>query len=520
MKEISYYFWHKKEKQRISGSSLAIFLPTDWEHELVEEYIQVKKQEFPEFDIQKTDNYILTISTKDSLDYLDLKKEITDEKFLGVQIEIKFNIDEDEDEIFFTGTSSFLLKLNKNVQLKDIRENHGCKNIENIKNQLFIFRYDSEAKSVNDFNKLFNLTNKNASPIEYIEPNFKTYQKIDFDPSEPDDDKKEAHTLIEKSSFLNECAHRLINTSVKDITKINTPNITIGILDSIIDINHNAIKNNSITGGITQKNFSSSKTPNQINKKRPHGMQCIGLATAMTTNAILNKDLINLGAGCSIASAVVREHLQCCFNENLYTPEMIIKAIDWLVNSKNSKVIIIPWNKHSFKPAGEKSITDCIKYYINNNNVTFVISVGNNSKSVKFPATIREVISVGAVDLDGKYIAKQSRGWWSNEGDEVDIAAPGKHLITTDFSGEAGKNYRLNGVEYLDYCTFKGTSAATPIVGGGIGLMLSLAERKNIDLKPDKIKDILLSSVLKPAGWETKKWGEGILNISASLAKI
>ncbi|WP_271782024.1 S8 family peptidase [Aquimarina algiphila] len=520
MKEISYFFWHRREKKSIIGSSLAIFLPTDWEHEFVEKYIQIKKQEFPEFDIQKNDNYILTITAEDSLDYLNLKEEITDERFPGVQIEIKFSCMEDEGKVFFIGTSSFLLKLNENVQLNDIEEYHNCRNIDLIKNQLFVFRYDSEDKSAEDFNKLFNLTNKNESPINYIEPNFKTYQKVDFDPSEPDLDEKEVHALIKRSNFLNEDAHKLIRTSIQNITKINTPNITIGILDSIIDIHHDAIKNNSFTGGITQQNFSCSTTPNQISKKHPHGMQCIGLATAMSTNAILNKDLINLGAGCSIASGVVREHLQCCRNEELYTPEMVIKGINWLVHSENSKVIIIPWNNNSFKATGKKSITDCIQYHINHNDVVFVVSVGNDSKSVRFPATIKEVISVGAVDLNGKYVTRRRRGWWSNEGCEVDIAAPGKHLITTDFSGKAGTNYELNNVKYLDYCTFKGTSAAAPIVGGGVGLMLSLAKRKNIDLKPDKVKDILLCSAIQPVGWKTEKWGQGILNISASLAKI
>jgi len=129
--------------------------------------------------------------------------------------------------------------------------------------------------------------------------------------------------------------------------------------------------------------------------------------------------------------------------------------------------------------------------------VIFVAAAGNNGSDVKeYPSGYEGVIGVGATDNTDKI------AYFSNYGDWVDIYAPGESIISA-----CGDNI---------YCFSSGTSMATPVVSGVIGLMKSL----NNDLTTDQIVSILTKTgeSLEDAGNSKRiNAGMAIKNISMSV---
>ena len=117
-----------------------------------------------------------------------------------------------------------------------------------------------------------------------------------------------------------------------------------------------------------------------------------------------------------------------------------------------------------------------------------------------------------SVDLDG-YAANphvvavaasndhSQRSWYSDMGRALWISAPSsgdraageKAIITTDRQGDAGYNDSSEGLDANYTNSFGGTSSATPLVAGVVGLMLSV----NADLTPLEIRTILRDTARK-----------------------
>ena len=86
-----------------------------------------------------------------------------------------------------------------------------------------------------------------------------------------------------------------------------------------------------------------------------------------------------------------------------------------------------------------------------------VAAAGNDGGQLSYPAKLKEVISVGAVDKD------KVRAGWSNYGESLDLVAPGVEVHST---------YLKKG-----YCKLSGTSMACPAVSG----IAALAKEKHGD---------------------------------------
>lgn len=146
-----------------------------------------------------------------------------------------------------------------------------------------------------------------------------------------------------------------------------------------------------------------------------------------------------------------------------------------------------------------------------------VAAAGNQGGDVQniYPAVIPDVVTVGAIQLDGK------RAPYSNYGEEVDVMAPGGNMqqkLPLTYQGKEwsagilGTLFSTSSGKYT-YHLFEGTSQATPLVAGVVALMLtinpSLDSRETVSL---------LKKTANPANMCSEGCGSGLVDAAAALA--
>ena len=162
----------------------------------------------------------------------------------------------------------------------------------------------------------------------------------------------------------------------------------------------------------------------------------------------------------------------------------------------------------------EEAIDSAVTFGRNGKGTVVVFSAGNNNTSVKYPATLSSVITVGAISPCGQRKSPQScdqeTNWGSCFGPELDIMAPGVLISTTDLLSRLGFAHESpssnNNIVTQDYSDiiytrlFRGTSAAAPHVAGVAALMLSV----NPNLTQQQVRDILEKTAQKIGLYEYK----------------
>lgn len=151
-----------------------------------------------------------------------------------------------------------------------------------------------------------------------------------------------------------------------------------------------------------------------------------------------------------------------------------------------------------------------------NSGVVIIAAAGNeNSSTPSFPAAYSGVVSVSAVDVDGR------RAPYSNFHASVDIAAPGGD-VSADRNGDGYADGVLsskpddssNPTNFESYSFYQGTSMAAPHVAGVAALILSVDDQ----LTPAQVEAILgdTATDLGAAGRDNI-FGEGLLNALAAV---
>ncbi len=141
-------------------------------------------------------------------------------------------------------------------------------------------------------------------------------------------------------------------------------------------------------------------------------------------------------------------------------------------------------------------LRDVIRYAYNEG-VVLVASSGNDgSDEPHYPSGYSEVICVGN-STENDYVASTS-----NYGSTLDLVAPGTDILTTEKGGGYGE--------------VSGTSASAPFVSATAGLILSLGNFTN-----EEVKQILKSTAddIDQPGWDIKS-GAGRLNIFRALSSL
>jgi len=152
---------------------------------------------------------------------------------------------------------------------------------------------------------------------------------------------------------------------------------------------------------------------------------------------------------------------------------------------------------------------------------------GNSNSKVEFPASYPKTIAVGATnenDYRCDPIDWPSTDpliiYGSNYGNNLDIAAPGNNIITTDLTGVDGKNITIGPAgDYI--MAFSGTSAACPQAAGVMSLILkvnpdfTLTDARSIlESTCEKVGSYLYTNVggYQPNGTWCQEIGYGRIN--------
>jgi len=195
-----------------------------------------------------------------------------------------------------------------------------------------------------------------------------------------------------------------------------------------------------------------------------HGTQVAGVIGALRNNVVGSTTI-------GIAGVAPDAKLMSVSNSgDATTASMINRAIgiSWAV-ANGADVINCSWgwqitgsSPYITYTQLNDAISDAVANGRNGKGCVVVFAAGNeNSSTVHYPASLSNVIAVGAINRNGqRWVAGSGTG--SNYGTDLDVVAPGVDIVTT-----------TTGSGYTNSTPVSGTSYAAPHVAGIAALILS-----------------------------------------------
>jgi len=263
---------------------------------------------------------------------------------------------------------------------------------------------------------------------------------------------------------------------------IGDPSIVIAIIDEGVDTSHEDLKD-VITKPYDAVEDDTVQDPNSWDG---HGTACAGLAAAIPNNSI---GIRGFGGGCKImpirmAYSPVKD------GDWITSDEIIARAVNFAWKN-GAHILSNSWGGGLISDVEEVAWNNALKLGRGGKGCIILAAAGNSAGKVIAPANYPPIFCISAsnnLDTFKRRNDGSSEYWWGScYGPEVLIAAPGVQNITTDVSGGGGydpSNYDS---------TFNGTSSATPIAAGVVGLLLSI----NPEATTDTVKQILKDSADK-----------------------
>lgn len=233
-------------------------------------------------------------------------------------------------------------------------------------------------------------------------------------------------------------------------------NIVIAIVDDAIERTHSDLSPNlwvnpgdPVGGGDQDGNGyvddingwdvgSNDNNPNPPSSSYDHGTHVAGISSARSNNST---GVASIGFSCK---------LMCV--KSTTTPTAITNGYDGIVYAaaNGADVINMSWGGPTYTTTGQN-----VCNYAWNQGCILVAAAGNDGVSSQFyPAAMNNVISVAATT------STDAKASFSNYGSWIDISAPGNNIYSTTVSNTYGNK--------------SGTSMASPMVAGLVGLMWSL----------------------------------------------
>lgn len=234
---------------------------------------------------------------------------------------------------------------------------------------------------------------------------------------------------------------------------VSKKNVTVAVIDSGINYNHEDLKNVIADGGY---NFYDDNT--DVYDDNGHGTEVSGVIAASANNGV---GIAGLDSNMPIKILPLKT---ADSNGDTLLSDLIT-AVDYAI-TKKADVINLSMGSNTYSSIENDEIQKAIS-----SGIVVVAAAGNDGDSAyNYPASYDNVISVGATD------SNDNLAYFSNYNNKVSLTAPGEEILTTNISGG------------YDYCS--GTSFSSPIVAS----MAAIIKSTRPDLTPQEIKNVLQNS--------------------------
>jgi thermitase len=257
--------------------------------------------------------------------------------------------------------------------------------------------------------------------------------------------------------------------------------VIVAVVDDGVNLTHPDLTGQLVSGYDFANNDND---PSPAQPWHAHGTSVAGLIAARTNN--------NLGvAGVCPNCRIMPIKLSNPNPDGSFsvTTAQIVDSFNFAANN-GASVINNSWGGGSPSTTVENAINNITTNGRGGKGVVMLASAGNgNTSPIIYPARYNRVISVGASNWCDLRKAPTGtacdnfQNWGSHYGFDLDISAPGMTTLSIDIAGSWG-------YDSGDYTYFGGTSAASPITAGVVGLMLSV----NNNLTADQVRRILRMS--------------------------
>ncbi|MEM7367845.1 MAG: S8 family serine peptidase [Bacteroidota bacterium] len=245
-------------------------------------------------------------------------------------------------------------------------------------------------------------------------------------------------------------------------TTTGSAGISVAILDEGVDLTHPDLLANMLPG-FDATNLGSNGGPAGDDS---HGTACAGIVAANANNGI---GVAGVAYNCKIVP--IRIAYSDSSGSWVTSFSQISAGINWAWNQGQADILSNSWGGGSNSSLINTAITNSLTSGRGGLGSPVLFSAGNGNGTVSYPASNNNTIAVGAMSMCNERKNPSScdgESWWGSDfGTNLDVAAPGVKIFTTDISGSDGYN---NG-DYVS--SFNGTSSACPNAAGVMALILS-----------------------------------------------
>jgi thermitase len=259
--------------------------------------------------------------------------------------------------------------------------------------------------------------------------------------------------------------------------------VTIAILDSGVDFHQHDLAPKLVRG------FDFVNVDDDPQDDFGHGTQVAGIAAAVSNNC---KGV----AGVSWGARIMPVKVLNAFGNGSFLG--VAGGIRFAANS-GARVINMSLGgpSHPDDPITHADILRDAVDYAAGLGVVLVAAAGNNGDHVYFPGAYPNVIAVASTGLTDQ------RSPFSNQGPEVDLAAPGEDIVSTGLLA--------NGESLV---TESGTSFSAPFVSGAAAMLLSIPGN---NFSSDVIRQLETTARDLGTGGPDNAYGNGLLQVDAAL---
>lgn len=280
--------------------------------------------------------------------------------------------------------------------------------------------------------------------------------------------------------------------------------VTIAVLDTGVDVDHPDLQSKLLSGfDFINDDSDPDDDDNDYGESSTfwgHGTHVAGIAAAVTDN---NNGVAGVGWNAQILPIKVLDE------KGTGTTSELVEGIKYAAD-QGADVINM-----SLGGTGQSTAVADAVGYARDRGALLVAAAGNERQSGSptfYPAAYEGVVAVSAVTSD-RTVAP-----YSNQGDYVDVAAPGgegEQLAVEQYVWSTYPTDKGSGSPRVGYAGLVGTSMATPHVSGLAALIWS----KNSGLNADAVADLIVSTAmdLGPAGRDDD-FGYGLIDAGAAVA--